>query len=144
MNVIISQQGSGSRILSAYLFGIVLEEPFAVKPQPTLQQAEQILKDKPDIRLMYNHLEAQPHLYEMLQDYNVIHLYRDAGRTFTRQMAKYTEVPSWTREDLKKHIELVKGTREKVNRAFNKVVITHYEDFIRDLYHGDIKEFDHL
>lgn len=144
MKVIIFQQGSGSRILSAYLWGEVAPEPFAVKPQPSESQAKDILRNKPNIRLSYRHLEAQPWLYEMLKDYEVIHLYRDPGRTFTREMAKYKEKKSWTREELKDYIKFVLQMRDKVNSKFRKIIITHYEDFIKDLYRGDLREFNHL
>lgn len=143
MRVVITQQGSGSRILANYL-GIANVEPFAVEPVPTEAWAKSFLEGGPTFRLMYNHLEDQPWLYELLKDYEVIHLYRDPARTFTRQMAKYREVENWTRDDLIDHVDFVKRMRDKVNRSFKNVVITHYEDFVRDLYLGEIRELNHL
>lgn len=140
--VIIFQQGSGSRLLSAYLWGEVAPEPFAEKPFKTKEQGEAIIRSYDKLRISYRHMESQPYLYEMLKDWQVIHLYRDSARTFLRDVAKY----DWTvtKKDLKAHIDLVASRREKVNNIFSNVIITHYEDFIRDLYLGDVKEFNHL
>lgn len=135
--IIITQQGSGSRILSAYLHGEVTPEPFAVKPLP-----------KPDIqlpinfRLMYRHLEQLPELYDRLKDEEVIHLYRDPAHTFFRDVAKYDQ--TFTKQDFKNHVDYVKFMRETVNNNFNNVRIMHYEDFIKDIFRGEIKEFTHL
>lgn len=143
MRCIIYQQGSGSRILAGYYGGFV-EHFFEDEPTPTEEQATEFLANKPDVRLAYNHLEEQPWLYELLKDYEIIHLYRDPARTFTRNMAKYKEVKSWTREDLIEYIGFVKSMRQKVNESFKNVTIIHYEDFIRDLYLGEIMEYNHL
>lgn len=144
MKCIISQQGSGSRIYSAHYFGDILPEPFCAEPAPSQNWAGAYLSTERDIRLMYNHLEEQPWLYELLKDYEIIHLYRDPARTFTRKMAKYKKVNSWTRQDLIDHVKFVQTMRDKVNQVFENVIIVHYEDFIRDLYLGEIKEFNHL
>lgn len=140
--VIIFQQGSGSRILSAYLWGEVAPEPFAEKPPKTLEEAGEIVEKHDKLRLSYRHLDAHPFLVELLKDWRVIHLYRDPARTWTREVAKYDLTV--TKKDLKAHIDYVLAKREEVNDWFNNVTITHYEDIIRDLYLGDIKEFQHL
>lgn len=144
MRVIITQQGSGSRILAAQLGGFDPGEVFAREPAPSQAEAKQYLALGVNFRLMYNHLEDQPWLYDLLRDAQVVHLYRDPGRTFTRKMAKYKDQGPWSWEDLRDHIEFVKDMRRKVNAHFKDVVITHYEDFIKDLYHGEVKEFSHL
>lgn len=135
--IIITQQGSGSRILSTYLHGEVTPEPFATKPLP-----------KPDIqlpnnfRLMYRHLEQLPELYNRLKDEEVIHLYRDPAHTFFRDVAKYDI--TFTKQDFKNHVNYVKAMRDKVNKKFTNVRVMNYEDFIRDIYQGEIMEFNHL
>lgn len=144
MKCLIFQQGSGSRIYSTYLTGEVWPEPFCVEPAPTEEQAVDILKNNPNIRLAYNHLEDQPWLYDLIKDREIIHMYRDPGRTFTRQMAKYKDVKFWTRDDLTDYVYFVTEQRKKVNSMFKGITIVHYEDFVRDLYMGDTKEFLHL
>ena len=57
-------------------------------------------------------------------------------------MAKYNLTV--TKADLKKHIDYVSDMRDRVNQHCKNVTIVHYEDFIRELYLGDIKEFNHL
>lgn len=139
--VIIFQQGSGSRILSAYLWGEVAPEPFAEKPIKSKETSKEILRSLNRLRISYRHLESHPFLYDMLDDWQIIHLYRDPGRTFTREIAKYNLTV--TKNDLKNYIDKVRDSRKKVNKLSN-VVITHYEDFIKELYDGDLREFNHL
>lgn len=141
MQVIIFQQGSGSRVTALHYWNTI--PTFYDKPLPNEKESEKHIQSSKYARIAYNHLERMPWLYDQLKNHEIFHLYRDPARTFIRTMTKYDD-KAYTKDDLKQHLNYVEFMRDKVNNNFNNVKIIHYEDIIRDFYTGKVRELNHL
>lgn len=131
--ILLSQQGSGSRFLLQLLnehskIISMFDEPIDRKP-PIGEKSVLNMMDKwRDIivPIKFNHLEPYKKVQQRMKQEKIILLRRDPARTFTRQMAKYKEKETWTRQDLVDHVKYVRRWYKKVEN-WPQVMVVDYE-----------------
>jgi len=145
--VLITQQGSGSNLLRSFLNShpdIVFEgelfclnrefNQFDKSGKPVDKFLDDFYDSHPDKKvvgfdLKYNQMSDE--ILKYLKDHKVqvMHLYRNTGRTFLRQVNEKND--TFTYKQLVEHVNYVKAKRKIIDESFRPVIKVRYEDMTR-------------